>query len=86
MGNWPGPEGSYIKLEPADAGYQVELANLDGPKFYKGTPAGDHIAFTRDGKTENIRKTDGPGTGMKYYGDKKDCLVVTKGSEGFCRD
>ena len=47
---------------------------------------GDAIVFERDGKTESIRATNGTGTGMKYYGDDRtDCLVITEGSEGFCR-
>jgi hypothetical protein len=29
--------------------------------------------------------TDGDGTGMKWLADREDCLVVTAGSEGFCR-
>jgi hypothetical protein len=39
----------------------------------------------RDGTTETIRATDGAGTGMKWLANKTDCLVVTVGSEGFCR-
>jgi len=41
--------------------------------------------MTEKRKTETIRATDGAGTGMKWLADRKDCLVVTVGSEGFCR-
>ena len=54
--------------------------------MYKGTGRGDHISFERNGKTETIRATDGDGTGMKWLAGKKDCLVITKESEGYCRD
>lgn len=86
LGEWIGPEGTYLKLQPADQFYSVEIANLDGAKTYKGTASGDTITFERNGKTETIRATDGDGTGMKWLAGKTNCLVVTKGSEGFCRD
>ncbi len=86
MGKWIGVEATYLTIKPADEFYGIELADLDGPKMYKGTGRGDHISFERNGKTETIRATDGDGTGMKWLAGKKDCLVITKESEGYCRD
>lgn len=86
VGRWPGPEGTYLAISAEGEGYRIELADLDAPKVYTGKLEGDAIVFERDGKTESIRATNGTGTGMKYYGDDRtDCLVITEGSEGFCR-
>jgi len=86
VGRWAGVEGTYLQLSKKDAGYVVEIADLDGPKTYEGVAAGDRIEFKRGGKTESIRAASGDETGMKYLAGKKNCLVVTIGSEGFCRD
>ncbi len=98
-GKWIGVEGTYLVIAkktttpPATAGgsdkaadkYTVEIANLDGPKTYEGTAKGDTIEFTRDGKTETIKAATGAETGMKYLEKETNCLVVTKGREGFCK-
>lgn len=85
LGRWPGAEGTYLDLARNGDKYVVIIADLDGPKTYEGVAAGDHLAFKRGGKTESIRATNGKGTGMKWLLDEKNCLVVTVGSEGFCR-
>jgi hypothetical protein len=85
LGEWKGVEGTFLRLERKGAGYAVTIANLDGPRTFDATAAGDAVTFTRDERTETIRATDGAGTGMKWLADKKDCLVVTAGSEEFCR-
>ena len=86
VGRWAGVEGTYLQLSKKDAGYVVEVADLDGPKTYEGIVAGNQIEFKRGGKTESIRAASGDETGMKYLAGKKNCLVITVGSEGFCRD
>jgi hypothetical protein len=85
LGEWKGVEGTFLRLERKGAAYAVTIANLDGPRTFDATAAGDRVTFVRDGKTETIRATDGAGTGMKWLAEKTDCLVVTAGSEGFCR-
>jgi hypothetical protein len=85
LGEWKGVEGTFLRLDRKGAGDAVTIANLDGPRTFDATAAGDRVTFGRDGKTETIRATDGAGTGMKWLTDRKDCLVVTVGSEGFCR-
>jgi hypothetical protein len=84
-GKWPGVEGTSLSITKKGDKYTIEIANLDGPKTYEGTAKGDAIEFTRGGKTETIKTATGDETGMKYFAGKKECLVVTKGSEGFCR-
>ena len=85
LGEWKGVEGTFLRLERKGSGYALTIANLDGPRTFDATAAGDVVTFDRDGKTETIRATDGAGTGMKWLADREDCLVVTAGSEGFCR-
>ncbi len=88
LGRWKGVEGTYLNLskDPQSMGkYVVKIANLDGPKTYEGVAVGDHIEFKRNGKTESIRAVNGKETGMKWLMSEQNCLVVTFGSEGFCR-
>jgi hypothetical protein len=85
VGKWPGAEGTYLSVTKKGEKYSVEIANLDGPKTFEGTAKGDAIEFTRNGKAETVKHATGDETGMKAFAGKKDCLVVTKGSEGFCK-
>lgn len=86
VGKWPGAEGAYLNVTKKGEKYSVEIANLDGPKTFEGSAKGDVIEFTRSGKIETIKHATGDETGMKGFAGKKDCLVVTKGSEGFCKN
>ena len=85
LGKWIGPEGTLLVLGRNGANYVVEIHSLDGPATYQGTPAGDHIEFQRNGKTESLHAGSGQDTGMKWLLDKKNCLIIRSG-EGFCRD
>ena len=85
VGRWPGVEGTYINIAKKGDKYSIEIANTDGPKTYEGTAKGDAIEFTRNGKTETIKAASGTETGMKGFEKETNCVVVTKGSEGFCR-
>ena len=85
LGRWNGVEGTYLELARAGDRYVVTIADLDGPRTYEGAPVRDHVEFLRDGRTESIRPASGRETGMKWLADETNCLVVTVGSEGFCR-
>jgi hypothetical protein len=85
VGRWTGPETSYLNVSKKGDKFSIEIANLDGPKTYEGTAKGDLIEFSRNGKTETIKATTGPETGMKGFEKETNCVVVTKGSEGFCK-
>ena len=84
LGQWNGPEGTYLLLSKSGDQYVVKIQSLDGPATYEGVAAGDRIEFKRDGKTESIRAGSGKETGMKWLLEKKDCLIINEG-EGFCR-
>ena len=85
VGRWPGVEGTYLNISKKGDKYSIEIANLDGAKTFEGTAKGDMIEFTRNGKTETIKAATGAETGMKGFEKETNCVVVTKGSEGFCK-
>ncbi|SHG47674.1 hypothetical protein [Massilia sp. CF038] len=85
LGQWNGPEGTYLQIAGADGKYAVTIKNLDGPRTFQGSGTGDTITFERDGKPHTIRPSDGAATGMKWLADKKNCVTIEAG-EGYCRD
>ncbi|WP_336959767.1 hypothetical protein [Sphingobium aquiterrae] len=90
MGRWTGPEGLFLDIRAADDGtpghYALTIQDtLDRKADYAGMADGKGIGFTRDGKAFSIRPGSGADTGFKYLADKKDCLIVQKGKEGYCR-
>lgn len=84
LGQWTGPEGTFLRLEGGNDKYEITIQNLDGPRTFQGSAVGDRIQFERDGVKESIRATNGAETGMKWLSDKSDCLTVRAG-EGYCR-
>jgi hypothetical protein len=84
LGQWTGPEGTFLRLEGANGTYTITIQDLDGPKTHRGIAAGDLIEFERNGVKEVLRPTNGIDTGMKWLSDKSVCLTVRPG-EGFCR-
>lgn len=84
LGQWNGPEGTFLVLSKDGNKYVIKIQSLDGPNTYEGVSAGDRIEVQRNGKTESIRAGNGEATGMKWLLDKTDCLIVKTG-EGFCR-
>lgn len=85
LGQWDGPEGTFLQLAGASGKYAITIRNLDGPRAFQGQGTSEGIVFERDGKAETIRLTDGAGTGMKWLAEKKNCIVIRMG-EGYCRD
>ena len=85
LGRWTGEGGAYLNVAKKGEKFVIEIANLDGPKTFEGTAKGDTIEFTRNGKTETIKAATGAETGMKGFERETNCVVVTKGSEGFCK-
>lgn len=85
VGKWTGPEGVYLDVTKKGDKFQIEIKNLDGSKTFEGMAKGDVIEFTRNGKSETVRSATGTETGMKGFEKETNCVVVTKGSEGFCK-
>lgn len=87
IGQWTGPEGTFLRIEPAGAPgrYAITIRDLDQARRYEGRADGQLIRFDRDGSEATIRAGDGDATGMKWLAGKHDCLVIAPG-EGYCRD
>jgi hypothetical protein len=84
LGEWTGPEGTYLKLAQVGNDYQLTISDLDGPKTFSATPTPTGLSFERNGQTETIAAGSGAQTGMKWLTEKQDCLIVKLG-EGYCR-
>ncbi len=84
LGQWYGPEGTFLRLEGVQGRYEITIQDLDGPRTFQGLSVGGQIQFDRYGATETIRATSGTETGMKWLNDKSDCLTIRPG-EGYCR-
>lgn len=86
LGQWTGPEGTYLKISGGrDGVYVIAIRDLDGERSFRGDGVAEGIEFERDGVKERLHATDGAGTGMKWLTDKHDCLTVHVG-EGYCRN
>ncbi len=85
LGQWNGPEGTFLRLEGGGGRYDITIQDLDGPRIYQGVSVGEQIHFRRNGAAESIRATNGVETGMKWLADKTNCLTIRAG-EGFCRE
>jgi hypothetical protein len=85
LGQWTGPEGTFLRLEGRNGKYEITIQDLDGPKTYPGISVGDQVRFERNGTSETIRATNGAETGMKWLAEKANCLTIRPG-EGYCRD
>jgi hypothetical protein len=87
VGKWNGPEGTFLNITKKGEKFELEIKNLDpASKKYEGTLKDGVIEFTRDGKPATAKPANGDETGMKWLAGKKNCLVITKNSEGFCKD
>lgn len=85
LGQWNGPEGTFLKIAGGNGTYEITIRNLDGPRIYKGNGIDGQIRFYRGGVEEWLHATNGTDTGMKWLTDKSNCLTVRPG-EGYCRD
>ena len=85
-GTWPGSGGTELKVTKASEKYMVEITGADErAESFDGTAKGDVIEFTRKGKAETIKAATPDETGMKWPQGEKACVVITKGSESYCR-
>lgn len=85
IGQWNGPEGTYLKLEKSGDGYSVTIKDLDKEERYSGVADEERIRFTRNNKEEYLTLVPGHMSGMKWLADKPYCLMVVEG-EAYCRD
>lgn len=85
-GVWPGVEGTSLTVAKTGDKYKVSITGLDKKtESFEGVAKGDTIEFKRKDKVETIKAATGEETGMKNLLTEKNCVVITKGSEGYCR-
>ena len=85
LGQWNGPEGTFLRIAGGKGTYELTIQNLDGPRNFDGRAVGEAIQFERNGVQESLHATTGSETGMKWLSDKTDCLTIRLG-EGYCRN
>jgi len=85
VGKWAGSGTASLNVTKKGDKFAIEIVGADGQKTFEGTAKGDAIEFTRNGKTETIKAASGAETGVKGFEKETNCVVVTKGSEGFCK-
>ena len=90
IGKWDGPEGTYLSItekmgtdgkQQLPRKFDIEIKDLDRAEKFEGRAKNGTIEFARKGKTETVKAE----TGMKGFEKETNCVVVTKGSEGFCK-
>lgn len=91
LGEWHGPEGTYLTLAGHEGHYEVTISDLEGPRTFRQSELEvsvecEQVSFIRDGKREYIRESSGDETGMKWLAGESNCLTVRVAEEGFCRD
>jgi len=85
VGKWTGSENSSLTIAKKGDKFSLEIVGKDGTKSFEGTAKGDAIEFTRNGKSESVKSATGAETGVKGLEKEANCVVVTKGTEGYCR-
>lgn len=88
-GTWTGPEGLsfVVEAKPDGAGYRVRNRDtLDTEQVFDAVRAGETLTFVRRGVALTARPGTGAETGFKWLANKRDCLIVQIGVEGYCRD
>ena len=84
-GKWPGVDGAYLNVTKKGDRYSVEIKSGDKTETFEGVAKGSTIEFKRKDKLEAIKAATAEETGMKWVAGEKNCVVITKGSEGYCR-
>lgn len=93
VGHFVGVEGMFLDVEATPVPHRYKLTmqwDLDHRgtfigQRHGGEPTSSYISFQRNGRTEELKPTDGAATGLKYLAGKAVCLTVKPG-EGYCRD
>lgn len=65
LGQWNGPEGTFLRIAGGKGTYQVTVRNLDGARTFAGKAVSTQIEFERDGTKHAIHASSGAETGMK---------------------
>lgn len=84
-GKWPGAGDTYLKVTRNGNKYSIEIKGADKAETFDGFAKDDTIQFKRKGNLDTIKSATPEETGLKWSGGEKNCVVITKGSEAYCR-
>lgn len=85
-GVWPGPDGSSMNITKTGDKFRIEITGRDKKvASYEGTAKGETLEFKRGDKAETAKLATPEETGLKWAGGEKSCVLINKGSEGYCR-
>ena len=92
-GQWVGPEGLLMIVQEGTSApgkpacFRVSNRwTLDDEQEFVLERDGQTMRFPRNGEVFTVRYGTGEETGFKWLADKKQCLIVRPGKEGYCRD
>ncbi len=85
IGQWPGTDEYFLSLDRKGDKYWITIKGIEGIEMFEGTGKGKTVEFKRKNKIETIRKATPEETGMKWPEGVTDCIVLTKGSEAYCK-
>jgi len=84
-GQWTGQGDSSITITKKDNKYSIEIKKAGKTEKFEGVAQDDTILMKRNDKAEIIKAATPDETGLKWSGGEKNCIVITKGSEAYCR-
>jgi hypothetical protein len=84
-GQWAGLSDSSLTITKKDAKYQIAIKSGGKTETFEGLAQDDTILMKRKDKAEIIKAATPEETGIKWPGGEKSCIVITKGSEAYCK-
>jgi hypothetical protein len=84
-GQWTGQGGSSFKISKKGETYTIEINKGGKAEKFEGVAKDGTILMKRGDKSETITVATPAETGLTWSGGEKTCLVITKGSEAYCR-
>jgi len=84
-GQWTGQGDSSITITKKANKYEIEIEKAGKTEKFEGLAQDDTILMKRNDKAEVIKAATPEETGIKWSGGEKTCIVITKGSEAYCK-
>ena len=84
-GQWTGQGDSSITITKNNDKYSIEIKKAGKTEKFEGVAQDGSILMKRNDKAETIKAAKPEETGLNWSGGEKTCIVITKGSEAYCR-
>lgn len=88
IGRWHAPDGRFIQIMPTaqPGAYQLTVGDATGRQTrLAGLASEGRLYFKRAGQALALRPGNGTETGFAALADRRHCLVVVPGPEGYCQ-